>query len=525
MLDRFKHRKFIPESSEELAKRVRLNPCIPPANRIVYKPALDLSEGSYFIPYGNDDGNEEDERVCHTEVMDQDECMLENEYFHHALGQILDGLPFKLFILAVILLNSFVIGLQSFPYLEENYGVYFHALDRLFLIIFIMELLFKLYYDFWMFWLEGWNIFDFVIISFTVLGNNFYNLTNARIFKILKVIRALRSLRSISAFQGLQIVIHTIWNSIPDMANIVALLLIFMLIFSIIGVSIFGEVSPRDFGNLWRAWFTLYVCLTQDGWVEVFRRLEAQNYYEVGAIYFATFIVIGAFVLMNLVVAVVITVLERALEEEKELDAIEKLSKAKADNLVDLKAVDGYEKLKEINFNQKPIEIPDFKFNEEELSLYFVTLSALEDNFREFKKIKTELQTILHNQKLINKLVQIPVESYSPEPDITSTSCENLHSAESIDDMPQLEDTQRATKNSASFKRRFSVGIQNFKNIVLPPSLTPDPLPGSLSHSMLTTDVVSNLMRISSAAHIDVEGANGIGDLFTRMRDWRYSLS
>ena len=519
MWQRLKHRKFIPESSEELARRIRLNPCIPHANRIISKPALDLSEGSYFIPYGKSDGNDEDDRLCHTEVMDQDEDMLESEYFHHTLGQILDGLPFKLFILVVILLNSFVIGLQSFPHLEENYGVYFHALDRLFLIIFIMEMLFKLYYDFWMFWLEAWNIFDFVIISFTVLGNNFYNLTNARIFKILKVIRALRSLRSISAFQGLQIVIHTIWHSIPDMANIAALLLIVMLIFSIIGVSIFGEISPKDFGNLWRAWFTLYICLTQDGWVEVFKRLEDHNYYEVAAIYFAIFIIIGAFVLMNLVVAVVITVLERALEEEQELDAIEKLSKAKADNLVDLKAVDGFEKLKKINFKQKPIEIPDFHFDENDLTLYFVTLSALEDNIHEFKKIKTELQSILHNQKLINKMVQLPMESYSPVSDA-------LHSIEasvaSSDEVPEMEQTR---KQSSSFvRRRISVGIHNFKNIVLPQTSNPS-FPGATPQSNLTTDVVSNLMRMSSNANIDVEGVNGIGDIFSRMKNGRFSLS
>ena len=526
MLNRFKHRKFIPESSEELVKRIRLNPCIPPTHRIISKPEQDVSEGSYFIPYGNDDANEEDENLCHTEVMDQDEFMLEGDYLHHTLGLVLDGLPFKLFILVIILLNSFVIGLQSFPYLEENYGSYFHALDRLFLVIFIMEMLFKLYYDFWMFWVEGWNIFDFVIISFTVLGNNFYNLTNARIFKILKVIRALRSLRSISAFQGLQIVIHTIWHSIPDMANIAALLLIFMLIFSIIGVSIFGEISPRDFGNLWRAWITLYICLTQDGWVEVLKRLEDENYYEVAAIYFAIFIVIGAFVLMNLVVAVVITVLERALEEEKELDAIEKLSKAKEENLVDLKAVDGFEKLKKIDFNQRPIEIPDFRFNEKYLALYFVTLSALADNFREFNTLRSELNSILHNQKLINKFVQIPVDSYSPAPELSSPVCEIVPSESAANENEDVGDLEEMKpRRSGPFMRRFSVGLQNFKKIVLDPSMPEeDFIPGGVSQH-LTTDVVSNLMRISSSARIDVTGANGISDLFNRMKLNRHSLS
>ena len=214
-----------------------------------------------------------------------------------------------------------------------------------------------------------------------------------------------------------------------------------------------------------------------------------------------------------------ITVLERALEEEQELDAIEKLSKAKADNLVDLKAVDGFEKLKKINFKQKPIEIPDFHFDENDLTLYFVTLSALEDNIHEFKKIKTELQSILHNQKLINKMVQLPMESYSPVSDA-------LHSIEasvaSSDEVPEMEQTR---KQSSSFvRRRISVGIHNFKNIVLPQTSNPS-FPGATPQSNLTTDVVSNLMRMSSNANIDVEGVNGIGDIFSRMKNGRFSLS
>ena len=36
----------------------------------------------------------------------------------------------------------------------------------------------------------------------------------------------------------------------PDMANIVALLLINMFIFAIIGLSIFGDSCPRHFGTL-----------------------------------------------------------------------------------------------------------------------------------------------------------------------------------------------------------------------------------------------------------------------------------
>ena len=86
----------------------------------------------------------------------------------------------------------------------------------------------------------------------------------------------------------------------PDMANIVALLLINMFIFAVIGLSIFGDSCPRHFGTLGSSeiitrgilihvciilpcphishlgMFTLFVCVTQDGWMGIAEELQVQ---------------------------------------------------------------------------------------------------------------------------------------------------------------------------------------------------------------------------------------------------------
>lgn len=56
------------------------------------------------------------------------------------------------------------------PTQEENYGSIFMALDKLFLTVFIMEILIKWYHDFFGFWKVNWNIFDFTIVTATLLG-------------------------------------------------------------------------------------------------------------------------------------------------------------------------------------------------------------------------------------------------------------------------------------------------------------------------------------------------------------------
>ena len=53
---------------------------------------------------------------------------------------------------------------------EDNYGAVFLALDKLFLTVFVMEILVKWYCDFIGFWSTGWNIFDFVIVAASILG-------------------------------------------------------------------------------------------------------------------------------------------------------------------------------------------------------------------------------------------------------------------------------------------------------------------------------------------------------------------
>ena len=46
----------------------------------------------------------------------------------------------------------------------------FLALDKLFLTVFVLEILVKWYTDFLGFWGTGWNIFDFVIVTASILG-------------------------------------------------------------------------------------------------------------------------------------------------------------------------------------------------------------------------------------------------------------------------------------------------------------------------------------------------------------------
>ena len=62
--------------------------------------------------------------------------------------------------------------------------------------------------------------------------------------------RAFRTLRSVAAFQGIQIIIATVWKSVPDMLNIVLLLVLAIFVLAIVGVTLFSPYYALYFGDL-----------------------------------------------------------------------------------------------------------------------------------------------------------------------------------------------------------------------------------------------------------------------------------
>lgn len=306
----------------------------------------------------------------------------------------IESAVFRTFILAMIIINSIFIGLQTNRELEKKWGYVFSALDQFILTIFIFEILIKWYGGFFTFWKVGWNVFDFIIVASSLIGPSFTFVSNSRVLKILRVLRAFRSLRSISALRPLQLVVQTIIQSLPDMANILLLLIIFMFIFAVIGVSFFEDESPKYFGNLQTAMFSLFICITLDGWMEIFNSVKSE--FAVAAAFFVVFILVGAFILINLVVAVVVTNLESAIAEQDELDLQQIQEEKGPDDGDNIRTFDVKEALSgKFWKHQKPIEIPNLPaLNPIKVQNYMILVTALEDNYSEMFFLKEELSKI-----------------------------------------------------------------------------------------------------------------------------------
>ncbi|KAM6427777.1 cation channel sperm-associated protein 4 isoform 1-T2 [Liasis olivaceus] len=132
--------------------------------------------------------------------------------------------------------------------------------------------------------------------------------------------RVMRLMQVCTLVNGLARMFQVILQSIPDMANIMILLFAIMLVFSVFGVTLFGSLVPKHFGNLGTALYSLFICVTQDGWINIYNDFENEGLaLEIGgALYFFIFITFGAFIFANLLVAVVTTNLEQSMTEFNE---------------------------------------------------------------------------------------------------------------------------------------------------------------------------------------------------------------
>lgn len=243
---------------------------------------------------------------------------------------------FDRFIFVVILVNAVVLGLQTVPWLGDSVRCALDIVDKVCLGIFVVEMLLK-----WVafrlgYFRSGWNWFDFVIVVGSLLSE-FPVLSSVR---ILRLFRIFRCLKIISNLKQLQVIIGAVGKALPGIGWTFLLLLVVYYMFAIIGVTMFGAVSPEHFGNIGSAFFTLFQLMTLDGWASEVARpvMDAQPW---SWVYFVSFVLLSAVVMLNVVVGIVVDSINeinigkrmaspglRELEEiRKNLDAIEKMLK------------------------------------------------------------------------------------------------------------------------------------------------------------------------------------------------------
>eukprot|EP01112_Ceratiomyxa_fruticulosa_P019490 TRINITY_DN638_c0_g1_i2.p1 TRINITY_DN638_c0_g1~~TRINITY_DN638_c0_g1_i2.p1 ORF type:complete len:539 (-),score=111.62 TRINITY_DN638_c0_g1_i2:122-1738(-) len=376
-------------------------------NELRQRRFLRDNDNSYINPLKHELNTKE---ISFTDVVDIDkDDALEGYVAEDLVGRLIQSIPFRVLIVVVILFNSITIGIETDKAMSEHIGSALSILDTIFLTIFMVELLLKWYHGFFLFWKSGWNLFDFFIVAASIISPMLT--TGSKVFYVLRGARTFRSLRSFSALPGLQVIVQTFVQSIPDVANILVLLFIVLFIFSVFGVTLFSDSVPLYFSTLPQSMFTLFIYLTQDGWGDVLISFIQAGSFWVPAIYSALFMVIGAFILCNAFVGIIVNNLQEVFA------ALNTSRKARYRKLTNEQFKNDPQRARPITHiestspntwkQQAPLEFTDFsRLTVERFENYMMVLTAIEDNLAEFKRLKTTLEEVLLEVKALNEQQQ-----------------------------------------------------------------------------------------------------------------------
>lgn len=225
-------------------------------------------------------------------------------------GAMVEAKWFQNFITWMILLNALILGLETWPLAVSTAGGVLAVVDHLILAVFIVELAIKISVERWSFFKKGWNVFDFLVVTISVLAVG-------GTFAILRSLRILRVLRLLSVSRRLRRVVEALLDSLPGMGWIIAVMAVVFYVSAVMAVRLFGERFPDLFGSIPHAMYTLFQIMTLDGWSDELVR-PVMGIYPWAWVFFLPFIILTSFAVLNLFIAIIVNSMQAIEEEERE---------------------------------------------------------------------------------------------------------------------------------------------------------------------------------------------------------------
>lgn len=125
------------------------------------------------------------------------------------------------------------------------------------------------------------NIFDSFVVSISIvelsLGTGSSNLSALRSIRILRAFRVLRITRLIRSLNYMKIVMSVVSSVITEFVYIFMLLVLFIFIYTLLGLQLFGgQLYPesitgirQNFDTFFNAFFSVFQILTVENWNDI----------------------------------------------------------------------------------------------------------------------------------------------------------------------------------------------------------------------------------------------------------------
>lgn len=303
--------------------------------RLNRTPQTEISSSVNDFNSSDDDDDDEVNNSTNPETTTESESELKNEANEYpdnkkgfnwcairdGAGMIVEHGHFQMFIILLILINAIMMGVATFDFVSESESVKqaFEIVDRVFLIIFTVELGLQFCYRGIKLFTDGWLVFDFIIVLMS------WSLESLQIVRTFRVFRALRLITRVKVLKNL---VGALFSVGPRMFAIVCLLLLVFYIYAVMCTVLFKDLYEQGlttsdfFGGLDVSLWSLLIIMSLD-WAFIARQVMAV--YPWSWMVFVSFVMITSFIAYNLIIAVVcdsVSIIEQQGKDEEKEDEI-----------------------------------------------------------------------------------------------------------------------------------------------------------------------------------------------------------
>ena len=236
-----------------------------------------------------------------------------NDYFDYA-------------ILGIVIINSVFMALDGNllkPEIISKIDLSNYAFNSIFILEYIVKFIGLgplVYYS------DAFTYLDTLIIAFAILDmctpnedtgtsskdkmrNVSSKLSFLRVFRIFRVIRLTKVLRRL---KSMRFIIVSIKKALSNVSYIIAILIMFILIFQLLGMSLLS--GNYHYQSFFIGFYTTYQILTMENWNSLLYEIWPMNYFSF--FYFLAWIFIGNYVIFNLFISILLQSFDEPEEED-----------------------------------------------------------------------------------------------------------------------------------------------------------------------------------------------------------------
>lgn len=205
-------------------------------------------------------------------------------------------------LIALILINAVVLGLETSPSIMAAWGSWLVAADRAILAIFVVEIILRLLAHRLAYFRDPWNVFDFLVVAIALVPAS-------GPLAVLRALRVLRVLRLITLVPSMKRVVSGLLSALPGLGSVAAIIGLIFYVAAVIATKLFAADFPEWFGSLGASAFTLFQVMTLESWAMGIVR-PVMEVYPAAWIFFLVFILASTFTLLNLFIAVIVNAIQ-----------------------------------------------------------------------------------------------------------------------------------------------------------------------------------------------------------------------